>query len=122
MCRKLISGEYLCSDLNQLHEGSAAPLLTQGSGKRTIWTGPKSEDRPVPFAANKTLSPGETSPTEVLHKKVLPLLAKIAQDALYYSPEGWSGNRSHLCLLSSTQQHLLSAKGNTSHGSHSMER
>lgn len=103
MCGKLISGEYLCSDLNQLNERSAAPLLTLESGKRTIWTGLKSEDRPVPFAAKQTLSSGETSPTGVLHEKVLPLIAKIAQNALYYSSEGWSGNRSHLCLLSSTE-------------------
>lgn len=65
------------------------------------------------------LSPGENSPTGVIHEKFLALLAKAAQDALYYSPEGWSGNRSPTCLLSSTDS--LSEKGNISHGSHSME-
>lgn len=62
-----------------------------------VWTGPKSEDRPVPFVAKQTLTPGETSSTGVL-----ALLAEIAQDTVYYRPEGWSGNRSHVCLLSST--------------------
>lgn len=43
----------------------------------------KKWDRPVSFAAKQALSPGEASPTGVLQEKVLALLAKIAQDALY---------------------------------------
>lgn len=66
--QKFSSGEADVATWISLMRAQSHHSSLWGLGKRTIWTGAKSEDKPLSFAATQAHSPGETSPTGPLQE------------------------------------------------------